>query len=275
MKAYKSIVILTVANLVFIPLNSCNNSSTCKLQSIEPDKPISVQSTDNFYENVFNDENGCLPQKIILRVPNNLKAKDGKPINSNDKSNSPKISTIITISNEPKRFFLRRIDHDGSKWFYTRDSTCLAWRLSVEDKKQVFSLSTERNLQIDSSGIKKIIFIISIPFESVEKNPELLIESFTWTTAGNTFKLTNKNFPKLKKILRLSETGDIQAGKTFYAGEAVEPAISQELDRIDMAGGVQYESDFAPILKPLKSQRYEPGPASPSCVIPQSFIKSK
>lgn len=266
---YKLLAVITIFSIIFVTLKS--RSNTCELQ-VTSGEAISVQLRERIYHRIINPPI-CPPDKIVLAIPDNLKTTTGEPISAKGNQEAPKISTLITISNKSNRFFIGRIDKIGDQWFYTKYDTCLAWKWSVEDNdKQVLYLSTERNLQIYSNNISRIIFVISLPFEIIETQPEILVQPYTWNRIGGFYRLSMTSYPELARDLRLVEEDRPQASNTFYPGQAVSPDLVKELDRIDKMGGVHYNRELETNLVQLDAKAFQPSLTAGSCAVPDYLI---
>lgn len=245
-------------------------SHSCELQ-VTSGEAISVQSKKRIYNKFFSDR-ACSPQKIVLAVPDNLKTETGKPITLKGNQEAPKITTIITISNKSHRFFIGRIDRIAGQWFYTKYDSCLAWKWSIEEEKQVLDLSLEKNLDIYSTDLEKIIFIVSIPFEVVEKNPEILIKPYTWNRVGGFYKWSFSDYPELIEILRSVEEDRPEGSDIFYPGKEVSPKVADELNDIDKMGGVHFNRELEQNIVQLDAQGYQASPQSGYCSVPQDLV---
>ena len=232
---------------------------------------ISVQSKKRIYNKVFNSQ-ACPPKIVILKVPDNLKTEEGQPISLKGNIEAPKITTIITISNKSDRFFLGRIDQINGQWYYTKYDTCLAWKWSVENEKPMLYLSLEKNLEIYANGIEKIIFIVSIPFEIIENNPQIKTQPYTWNRVGGFYKLSNSTYPELTEVLRSVEEDKPEDSDIFYPGKEVSPSVAKELNDIDKMGGVHYNRELEPNIVQLDAQGYHASLESGYCAVPEDLV---
>ncbi|GEM_PF-3078686 len=261
------LAIIVFFSLIFLGFKL--RSHSCELQTTSGEA-ISVQSKKRIY-NKFFSERACSPQKIVLAVPDNLKTETGEPITLKGNQSAPKITTIVTISNKSNRFFIGRIDRIAGQWFYTKYDSCLAWKWSIEDQKQVLNLSMEKNLDIYSPELEKIIFIVSIPFEVIEKNPKILVKPYTWNRVGGFYKWAFSNYPELVEVLRSVEDDSPEGSDIFYPGKEVSPSVANELNDIDKMGGVHYNRELEPNIVQLDAQGYQASPQSGYCSVPQDL----
>lgn len=262
------LAIIVFFSLIFLGFKL--RSHPCEFQ-ISSGEAISVQSKKRIYNKIFNNQ-ACPPQTIVLKVPDNLKTETGQPISLKGNSEAPKITTLVTISNKSNRFFVGRIDQINGQWVYTKYDTCLAWKWSVENENQMLYLSLEKNLEIYSNGIEKIIFIVSIPFEVIEKNPKIKVQPLTWNRLGGFYKVSFSAYPELREALRSVEEDKPEDSEVFYPGQEVSPAVATDLNNIDKMGGVHYNRELEPNIVQLDAQGYQASHESGYCAVPQELV---
>ncbi|MFB2967894.1 hypothetical protein ACE1CD_02880 [Aerosakkonema sp. BLCC-F183] len=264
----KILAIIAFFSVIFLGVKL--RSHPCEFQ-VTSGEAISVQSKKRIYNKIFNDRT-CPPKKIFLSVPDNLKSETGKPITFKGNQSAPKITTIISVSNKSNRFFVGRIDQIAGQWVYTKYDTCLAWKWSIENEEQVLHLSFEKNLDIYSDELEKIIFIVSIPFELIEKNPEIWVKPYTWNRVGGFYKQALRGNPELTEVLRSVEEDNPESSDIFYPGKEVSPSLASELNDIDKMGGVHYNRELEQNMVQLDAQGYQASPQSGYCAVPQDLV---
>lgn len=265
----KILAILVFFTCLLVGINL--RSHPCELQATSSEA-ISVQSKKRIYNKIFARPQACLPKKIVLGVPDNLKSETGEPINNKGNREAPKITTVINISDSSNRLFVGRIDRIGGQWYYTKYDTCLAWKWAIEDEQQALYLTLERNLEIYSPEIESIILVIALPFELIEKNPQIWVKPYTWNRLGGFYKLTSNNYRELSAMLRLVEEDKPEASEVFYPGKEVSPIIAKELNNIDKMGGVHYNKDLEQNIFPLDAKGYQFSEQSGYCAVPQDLV---
>ena len=248
-------------------------SNPCELQ-LTSSEAISVQSRKRIYNKLFHHQ-ACLPRKIVLGVPDNLKTQEGQPITFKGNQEAPKITTIVTITNKSNRFFIGRIDKIGEQWVYTKFDTCLAWKWTVENERQALYLTLERNLEIYANDLRSMILIISIPFELIETNPEIRVKPYTWNRVGGFYKLSFSAYPELGQVLKLVEEDNPNASDIFYPGKEVSASLAQELNHIDKMGGVHYNKELEQNMVQLDAQGYQASEQPGYCAVPQDLVDPK
>ncbi|WP_293044531.1 hypothetical protein [Moorena sp. SIO1F2] len=237
---YLGILVTLIFNS--IGLHSCTTQiSPCHIQTEEA-RSISVQSNEPIYNEIFGNQE-CSPQKLVLRIPVNSRQEIPDTNSLLNHRYTPKIVTLLTFSHQAKSFYIRRIDNHNDGWVYKKAS-CLAWKWSREDEQQVLNLSLERNLQIRDPKIKSVIFIVSLPFEIKDAQPNVDLQVYTWDLFEGIYYLKLKNYPNLKEILRQKDRRSIQASKAFRDGKTVKHEIQKELNQIDDIGGIHLNNFF-------------------------------
>jgi len=253
-------------SLISLALTSCESIRACEVQSEEAEK-ISVNSDNSIYSQVFGSQS-CSPQKLVLRVPVNLKIESQ---DQNDLTSHPKIATFITFSRRYQQFYVRRIDEYKDGWFYTEKDSCLSWKWSKEDEQQVLNLSMERNLQIQKHGLKSIIFIVSLPVEIKEEQADIILKRYTWDKEGGIYKFDLEEYPILKEILKQKEKQKSQDSDVFYPGGKTNDELTKELESIGKAGGLHIDEYVHSILESEQVQKYTHSLNSDDCGIPEDF----
>jgi hypothetical protein len=264
-----SIILATLA------LVSCSRMNACEVQTQDAQKE-SVQLNDFIYNRVFGSKS-CSPQKLILRLPINLKIENQNK-ESRNQQYTTKITTLVTFASNYNNFYITRIDKSKKGFIYTNKDSCLAWKWSKDDKQKVLNLTMERNLQIRDPNLESVIFIVSLPIEIKEAGIDVTLERYTWDSdtarvgAIHNFNL-RKEYPEIKNILRQKERGSINTREGFSEGKKVSNEIAAELIKINDMGGVHLDRDLAVLLKAKYEKTYHDSPDYPACEIPIDFKK--
>lgn len=266
---YLGIIVTLILNS--IGLQSCTPQITpCPIQTEEA-RSISVQSNEPIYNEIFGNQE-CSPQKLVLRVPVNSRPEITDSQRLLNQRYTPKIVTLLTFSHQAKSFYIRRIDNHNDGWVYKKAS-CLAWKWSREDDQQVLNLSLERNLQIRDPKLKSVIFIVSLPFEIKDAQPNVNLQVYTWDLFEGLYYIKLKNYPNLKEILRQKDRRSSQAIHAFRNEQTVKNKIQQELNQIDDIGGIHLDKYFESILDGEYLKKYTPSSEDKYCEIPKDFNK--
>ena len=258
-----------ISLLVLILSTSCSifKSQQCDLQSESKSNKGNAHSI-NIYEEVFSQKNSCLPEKLILRVPNNLAFKAKK------ERKAPSMMTIVNVTSTSKKeiFYIRRIDKfiDNS-WRYTSSPVCYAWQWGNNDNKQILSVSLERNLQIFSKDIESIIFIVSIPSEVAANVKEIDVKPFTLGKIGNSLIYKNNTYKNLNKALKAHD--ESTNAEYFLSDRLVDDDIVEDLKILQKVGGLQYITSLDQILKTRKPSLYKPSSPDVYCDAPSNILE--
>ncbi|MGD1699660.1 hypothetical protein [Dapis sp. BLCC M229] len=230
-----------------------------------------MQPNTSIYGSLFGNQN-CLPHKIILRLPVNAIIQNSKSSLENEK-HTPKVSTIVTFSNQPETFYIRRIDElkDGLK--YSDDDTCFAGKWSSEGDEVVFHASMERNLLISNPDITSIIFIVSLPLEIKEAKTKIFIDKYTWDRVGNENNFRFREYQNIKSVLRGNDKRKNNQTDDVSSGDKVNADVASELENLVRKGGLYLEKYVAELVEsqgkpPVK---YDRNQFPFSCAIPKDW----
>jgi hypothetical protein len=272
--------IIVLAALIFAPilLKLILKPQSCEATTTNPQKE-SLQN-NNFYREIFGEKR-CAPKRVILTVPirQKLKTNSGQAQFSKiQEANPPEIISILTISDSPQSFYVKRIDETESG-FNVKGNTCLAWKWLEQKQEETLSLSLARNLQIYDPSIKRIIFIISLPVELQKAETRLALKRSVLQEEGNSqageiipIRL-RKVTPNLVKVLKQKPTSSQSLKEqSWSSGAPILKDVSSEISTLTKRVGVYVDSPVKGLQDSSDSiESYEKLSQEATCEIPKSL----
>jgi hypothetical protein len=254
---------------------SLTRPKVCGLGSLTTEaRKDSVQSTKNIYGQILGDQD-CAPNKLVVKLP--VIQKDVNISKQLYKENSPDIATILTVSNQSRSLYVRRIDLTKTAFKVSSDDSCIGWKWKSDQGKQILSLTLERNLQIHDPNISKIYFLVVLPVEMKKANTSVSIQrsvlpDYGSNRAGDIFpiKLKDGNLKNLSDLINQATSNPSQA--TWMSGKELSQDISKELSEQFNLSGVYIDK---PVFN-LKDKSdailpYEKTSEKNSCELPKDF----
>ncbi|NEP32949.1 hypothetical protein [Moorena sp. SIO3B2] len=233
---------------------------------------ISVQPNESIYGKIFRYRN-CSPHRLILRLPANAIRQSEGENSFKNQQHTPKISTILTFSRQPKTFYIRRIDQLKDGLYFSDEDSCFAAKWSSDQEQVILNVSIERNLLINDPDIKGIIFIVSLPAEMIETKPKIVIYRYTWDRAGDKDSFKLREYPNFAVALKENDQPKNNEIYDFTSGEKVSKNLSNELFNLVDKGGVYMIEEYRDNFSEFKGEivKYDRNQSHDNCAVPKDW----